>query len=156
MISAIANKELSVKYEFPLPLDRQLGYGLYSAFMAVSRTYKPWLDQIGLTYPQYLVMCALWEDDDRTIGGIAARLDLEPSTITPLVKRLELAGHVVRQRNPTDERQVKVKLTKEGRALRARTRSLADALYEKGGMSPAEVADLNARVTKLRDTFRAP
>jgi DNA-binding MarR family transcriptional regulator len=145
-----------VKYEFPLPLDRQLGYGLYSAFMAVSRVYKPWLDKIGLTYPQYLVMCVLWEDDDQTIGGIAARLDLDPSTITPLVKRLEQAGHVVRQRNPADERQVKVKLTKEGRALRAQTRSLADALYAKGGMNPAEVADLNKRVTKLRDAFRAP
>lgn len=144
-----------VKYEFPLPLDRQLGFGLYSAFMAVSRTYKPWLDQLGLTYPQYLVMCVLWEDDDQTIGAIATRLDLEPSTITPLVKRLEAAGHVVRQRNPADERQVKVTLTDQGRAVRAKTRSLAEALYKKSGMTPAQVADLNMRVTALRDTFRA-
>jgi len=145
-----------VKYEFPLPLDRQLGFGLYSAFMAVSRTYKPWLDKLGLTYPQYLVMCVLWEDDDQTIGGIAARLDLESSTMTPLVKRLEQAGHVVRQRNPSDERQVRVKLTTEGRALRAETRTLADALYAKAGMTEAEVADLNQRVTALREAFRAP
>jgi DNA-binding MarR family transcriptional regulator len=144
-----------VDYEFPLPLDRQLGFGLYSAFMAVSRTYKPWLDKLGLTYPQYLVLCVLWEDDDRTIGGIAARLDLEPSTITPLMKRLEQAGHVVRQRNPADERQVRVKLTAQGRALRAETRSLADTLYAKSGMTPEEVADLNGRVTALRDAFRA-
>ena len=142
-------------FEFPLPLDRQLGFGLYSAFMAVSRVYKPWLDQIALTYPQYLVMCVLWEDDDQTIGAIAARLDLEPSTITPLVKRLELAGQVVRQRNPADERQVKVTLTDKGRALRARTRSLAEALYKKSGMTPAEVADLNTRVKELRDAFKA-
>jgi MarR family transcriptional regulator, organic hydroperoxide resistance regulator len=141
-------------FEFPLPLDRQLGFGLYSAFMAVSRTYKPWLDKLGLTYPQYLVMCVLWEHDDQTIGGIASRLDLEPSTITPLVKRLEQAGRVVRQRNPADERQVHVKLTKEGRAIRAKTRSLAEALYSKSGMTPAEVADLNARVKGLRDAFR--
>jgi MarR family transcriptional regulator, organic hydroperoxide resistance regulator len=145
-----------VDYEFPLPLDRQLGYGLYSAFMAVSRTYKPWLDKLGLTYPQYLVMCVLWEGDDQTIGGIAARLDLEPSTITPLVKRLEQAGHVVRQRNPSDERQVKVLLTEQGRGVRAQTRSLADALYGKSGMTVQEVADLNRRVTTLRDAFRAP
>ena len=145
-----------MKYEFPLPLDRQLGFGLYSAFMAVSRTYKPWLDKLGLTYPQYLVMCVLWEDDDQTIGGIAARLDLESSTMTPLVKRLEQAGHVVRQRNPSDERQVRVKLTTEGRALRAETRTLADALYAKAGMTEAEVADLNQRVTALREAFRAP
>src|ERR1700743_947160 len=93
-------------FEFPLPLARQLGYGLYSAFMTVSRTYKPWLDQLGLTYPQYLVLSVLWEGDDQTITGIASRLDLEPSTITPLVKRLEQAGHVDRRRNPADERQV--------------------------------------------------
>lgn len=142
-------------YEFPLPLDRQLGFGLYSAFMAVSRTYKPWLDKLGLTYPQYLVMCVLWEDDEQTIGGIAARLDLEPSTITPLVKRLEQAKHVVRQRNPADERQVNVTLTKAGRAIRAKTRSLADALYGKSGMTPADIADLNTRVKALRDAFRA-
>ena len=142
-------------YVFPLPLDGQLGYGLYSAFIAVSRTYKPWLDQIGLTYPQYLVMSVLWEGDDQTIGGIAARLDLEPSTITPLVKRLEQAGRVVRQRNPADERQVKVRLTGEGRALRAQTRTLAEALYEKSGMTAEAVADLNTRVKALRDAFRA-
>ncbi|HET6942812.1 MAG TPA: MarR family transcriptional regulator [Sphingomicrobium sp.] len=143
-----------MKYEFPLPLDRQLGFGLYSAFMAVSRTYKPWLDQLGLTYPQYLVMCVLWEDDDQTIGGIASRLDLEPSTITPLVKRLEQAGHLSRKRNPSDERQVNVTLTAQGKAVRAKTRTLADALYNKSGMTPAEVADLNTRVKALREAFR--
>ncbi|WP_293367119.1 MarR family transcriptional regulator [Phenylobacterium sp.] len=141
-------------YEFPLPLDRQLGFGLYSAFMAVSRVYKPWLDQLGLTYPQYLVMCVLWEDDDQTIGGIAARLDLEPSTITPLMKRLEQAGHVVRKRNPSDERQVRVQLTDQGRAVRPQTRTLADALYDRSGMSVEAVADLNTRVKALRDAFR--
>lgn len=144
-----------MEYEFPLPLDRQLGFGLYSAFMAVSRTYKPWLDQLGLTYPQYLVMCVLWENDEQTIGSIASRLDLEPSTITPLVKRLEQAGHVVRRRNRQDERQVNVTLTKEGRAVRAKTKTLADALYGKSGMTPSQVADLNQRVTALRDAFRA-
>ncbi len=140
--------------EFPLPLDRQLGFGLYSAFLAVSRVYKPWLDKLGLTYPQYLVLCVLWEDDDQTIGGIAARLDLEPSTITPLMKRLESAGHVVRQRNPADERQVRVRLTHQGRALRAQTRTLGEALYAKAGMTVEEVADLNTRVKALRDSFR--
>jgi DNA-binding MarR family transcriptional regulator len=151
----VENKDASVDYEFPLPLDRQLGYGLYSAFMAVSRVYKPWLDKLGLTYPQYLVMCVLWEDDDQTIGGIAQRLDLEPSTITPLMKRLEQAGQVVRQRNPADERQVRVRLTDQGRAVRAQTRSLAEALYGKSGMTEAEVAGLNERVKALRDAFRA-
>jgi len=145
-----------VARRFPLPLDGQLGFALYGAFMAVSRTYKPWLDKLGLTYPQYLVLSVLWEDDDQTIGGIAARLDLEPSTITPLMKRLEQAGHVVRQRNPSDERQVRVRLTDQGRAVRAQTRTLAEALYDKSAMTVDEVADLNARVKALRDAFRAP
>lgn len=143
-----------MKFEFPLPLDRQLGFGLYSAFMAVSRTYKPWLDRIGLTYPQYLVMCVLWKNDDQTIGAIGARLDLEPSTITPLVKRLEQAGQVMRQRNPADERQVKVTLTEQGKTVRAQTRTLAEALYDRSGMTPAEIAELNDRVTALREAFR--
>src|ERR1700760_4437311 len=77
-----------VDFEFPLPLDRQLGFGLYSAFMAVSRVYKPWLDKLGLTYPQYLVMCVLWEDDDPTIGGGAGRPRLGPRTMHPPKKRL--------------------------------------------------------------------
>jgi DNA-binding MarR family transcriptional regulator len=101
------------------------------------------------------VLCVLWEDDDQTIGAIAARLDLEPSTITPLVKRLEQAGNVVRQRNPADERQVKVMLTDRGRAVRPQTRTLAEALYSKSGMTGEEVADLNRQVTALRDAFKA-
>lgn len=147
-----------LKFKFPLPLDGQLGYGLYSAFLAVGRTYKLWLDQIGLTYPQYLVLSVLWEGDDQTISAIAARLDLEPSTITPLVKRLEQAGYVVRKRNPDDERQVKVVLTEEGRAIRAKTRTLAEALYTKAGnagLTVEDLAELNRSVKALRDAFRA-
>lgn len=141
---------------FPLPLDGQLGFSLYGAFMAVGRAYKPWLDKLGLTYPQYLVLSVLWEADDQTIGGIATRLDLEPSTITPLVKRLEQAGHVERRRNPADERQVKVLLTEQGRAMRAQTKTLTRALDAKSGMAIDDLVDLNARIQALRDAFRAP
>jgi len=122
----------------------------------VSHTYKPWLDKLGLTYPQYLVLSALWEGDEQTISAIAAHLDLEPSTITPLVKRLEEAGHVVRRRNKEDERQVKVSLTEKGRAIRAETKTLADALYGKSKMTVDALADLNDRIKALRDDFRAP
>jgi DNA-binding MarR family transcriptional regulator len=145
---------LIVKRAYPLPLDSQLGFSLYGAFMAVGRAYKPWLDRLGLTYPQYLVLSVLWEGDDQTIGGIAARLDLEPSTITPLVKRLEQAGHVVRQRNPADERQVRVRLTDQGRAVRAETRTLAQALDNRSGMTARGLVDLNERIKALRDAFR--
>ncbi|HXQ15588.1 MAG TPA: MarR family transcriptional regulator [Caulobacteraceae bacterium] len=143
-----------MKRAYPLPLDSQLGFSLYGAFMAVGRAYRPWLDRLGLTYPQYLVLSVLWEGDDQTITGIASRLDLEPSTITPLVKRLEQAGHVVRQRNPADERQVKVKLTDQGRAVRAETKTLAQALDNKSGMTVDGLVDLNTRIKALRDAFR--
>jgi DNA-binding MarR family transcriptional regulator len=136
-------------------LDSQLGFALYGAFIAIGRAYKPWLDRLGLTYPQYLVLGVLWENDDQTITGIAARLDLEPSTITPLVKRLEAAGHVVRQRNPADERQVKVLLTDQGRAVREETKTLGAALDERSGMTAEALVDLNERVKTLRDAFRA-
>src|ERR1700740_2442397 len=146
---------MSVERMFPLPLDGQLGFSLYGAFIAVSRTYKPWLDRLGLTYPQYLVLSVLWEGDDQTITGIASRLDLEPSTITPLVKRLEQAGHVVRRRNPSDERQVRVLLTDQGRAVRAETRVLTQTLDDRSGMTVEALVDLNTKVKALRDAFRA-
>ncbi|MFI4974347.1 MAG: MarR family winged helix-turn-helix transcriptional regulator [Caulobacterales bacterium] len=143
-----------MKRDYPLPLDSQLGFSLYGAFIAVGRSYKPWLDRLGLTYPQYLVLSVLWEGDDQTITGIASRLDLEPSTITPLVKRLEQAGHVVRRRNPSDERQVRVLLTDQGRAVRAETKTLAEALDNKSGITVDALVDLNTRIKALRDAFR--
>lgn len=90
----------------PLPLDAQLCFSLYTATIAINRAYKPVLDRLGITYPQFLVLQALREHPDRTIGQIAERLSLESSTITPLVKRLEAAGLVSRTRDPKDERQV--------------------------------------------------
>lgn len=143
-----------MKRGFPLPLDAQLCFSLYGALMSVGRTYKPWLDRLGITYPQYLVLSVLWEDDGQTVTAIASRLDLEPSTITPLVKRLESAGHVVRRRNPEDERQVKVLLTDQGRALRSETRFLTDELFAKSGMTVDALMDLNTRIKALRDAFK--
>lgn len=136
-----------------LLLDAQLCFSLYGASMAVSRTYKPMLDDLGLTYPQYLVLSALWENDDQTVGAIATRLALEPSTITPLVKRLEAAGLLTRQRNPADERQVNVRLTPAGEDLHAKTGCLTAALLEKSGMKPADLIELNARVQALRNAL---
>ncbi|MFK3889326.1 MarR family winged helix-turn-helix transcriptional regulator [Sphingomonas sp. NPDC079357] len=132
------------------PLDEQLCFSLYSASMAVGRAYKPLLDAIGITYPQYLVLHALWEEDARTIGAIAERLALESSTVTPLVKRLEAAGHVARQRNPDDERQVRVLLTDSGRALRQRCGCLAEELVARSGLSLDQLAHLNRQVAGLR------
>lgn len=136
-----------------LPLDDQLCFALYSASMAVSRAYKPMLDDLGLTYPQYLVLHALWEQDGRTIGAIADRLALESSTITPLVKRLEAAGFVVRERSVEDERRVLVRLTTKGRDMRKACGCLGEALVARAGMTPASLATLNRDVQRLRDAL---
>lgn len=132
-----------------LPLDQQLCFSLYGASMAISRLYKPMLDAIGITYPQYLVLHALWEEDGRTVGEIAQRLALESSTVTPLVKRLEAAGFVTRERNPADERQVQVRLTGPGSDLREECGCLGEALLARSGLEVAQLVTLQEQVQKL-------
>lgn len=135
----------------PLPLDQQLCFSLYAATIAINRTYKPVLDRLGITYPQFLVLQSLNEvEDGRSIGSIAERLALEPSTITPLAKRLEAAGLVTRIRNPADERQMQVRLTERGRACWAETGCLAAMVVDRSGMTAERLAALNAEVTALR------
>ena len=134
-------------------LDSQLCFSLYATSMAVNRTYKPLLDQIGITYPQYLVLLALWEGDGRTVGAIAARLGLEPSTVTPLMKRLETAELVTRTRNPDDERQVQVRLTARGAALREECGCLAEAVIKRSGMAAKRLTALNKDIRALRDAL---
>ena len=136
-----------------LPLDSQLCFSLYAASMAVNRTYKPMLDELGLTYPQYLVLSTLWEQDGLAVSAIADRLALEPSTITPLVKRMESAGFLTRKRNPKDERQVIVSLTIKGRSLNEKTACLTHALLERSGLTPEKLTALNGQVRKLRDAL---
>ncbi|NDW05135.1 MarR family winged helix-turn-helix transcriptional regulator [Jiella pacifica] len=138
-----------------LHLDQHLCFALYGASMAIGRLYKPVLDEAGITYPQYLVLSTLWEQDGLTIGAIAGRLALESSTITPLVKRLEASGLLVRRRNAEDERQVLVTLTEEGRAIRAVTARIGERLLAASRMSPERLAALNAEVRALRDAVAA-
>ena len=136
-----------------LPLDDQLCFSLYAASMAVNRVYKPLLDGLGITYPQYFVMHALWEADGLTVGTIAERLALESSTVTPLLKRLENAGFLTRARNPADERQVHVRLTAKGRKLREQCGCLAEAVLAQTGASAGELAELNRQVQLLREAL---
>ena len=103
-----------------LLLDNQLCFALYSASLAMTKLYKPWLDELGLTYPQYLVMLVLWERDGLAVGELGERLRLDSGTLTPLLKRLEAAGLVSRLRATHDERRVHITLTPAGRKLRAR------------------------------------
>jgi MarR family transcriptional regulator, organic hydroperoxide resistance regulator len=137
----------------PLPLDNQVCFTLYATSMAINRTYKPMLDAMGITYPQYLILNVLGEKDGMTIGAIASRLSLESSTVTPPVKRLEQAGLITRQRSQVDERQVQVRLTNPGRDLLVRSNCLGETLIERSGMTPEQVDALNRQVRALRDAL---
>lgn len=133
-----------------VPLDNQLCFSLYAASIAINRTYKPMLDEMGITYPQYLVLSALGEQDGLTVGGIADRLSLESSTITPPVKRMEEAGLLERRRSKVDERQVHVWLTEAGRNLLARSNCLGEALVERSGMTMEQFTAFNHQARALR------
>ncbi len=134
-------------------LDNQLCFALYAAGIAINRTYKPLLDAMGITYPQYLVLSVLGEGDGMTIGAIADRLALESSQVTPPVKRLEQAGLVERRRSKLDERQVHVWLTDAGRALLVQSNCLGETLLERSGMTPKQLEVLTRQVRALRDAL---
>lgn len=136
-----------------LKLGDFICFSLYSASHAFTRVYKPLLDRIGLTYPQYLVMVLLWEQDGQTVGRIGEQLFLESSTLTPLLKRLEAAGHVTRERNPADERQVLIRLTESGRALKDQTAGFFNQLTDAIGMSTEDVVRLRDNIQALRDNL---
>jgi len=136
-----------------LPLESQLCFSLYATTIAINRAYKPLLDSLGITYPQYLVLNTLWEEDARTITAIADRLALEPSMITPLVKRLEAAGFVGRLRNPADERRVQVRLTAKGKKMRDKSKCLTAILLERSGMTADQLVALNDKIQSLRDAL---
>ncbi len=112
-----------------LRLDNQLCFALYGAANRMTRLYRPMLDPFGLTYPQYLAMLVLWEASPRTVGALGEALDLDSSTLTPLLKRLEVGGLVSRDRDPEDERRVIVTLTDKGRALRDQAVSIPEKLF---------------------------
>jgi DNA-binding MarR family transcriptional regulator len=151
-----ADERNAMTYETPAQIGQlkdQLCFSVYSTAIAINRLYKPMLDPLELTYPQYLVLGALWEEDGQGIGAIGDRLALEPSTITPLVKRLESAGFVTRNRNTTDERQVHVRLTPKGREVRDKTHCLKNAMLQRSGMSPEEIIRLNQEVQRLLEAL---
>lgn len=137
-----------------LPLDGQLCFSIYSTSLAIQRVYKPMLDGLGVTYTQYLVLSALWEKDGLTIGAIGERLSLEPSTITPAVKRLEAAGFLSRRRSTVDERLVEVHMTQQGRELQPKTGCLTDALLRNSGFEIPQMIELNRTVQMLRQGMR--
>ncbi|MGZ4506653.1 MAG: MarR family winged helix-turn-helix transcriptional regulator [Blastococcus sp.] len=132
-------------------LDDQLCFALYAASRAVTARYRPMLDEVGLTYPQYLVMMLLWEADHQTVGQLGARLALDSGTLSPLLKRLTSAGLVTRHRRVEDERSVSIALTDEGRALRDRCFALSEMMIEAIGFDTDEFADLKAKLRLLTE-----
>lgn len=133
-----------------LSLDRQLCFALYAASLAMTKVYKPLLEPLGLTYPQYLVMLVLWEADGASVSQLGERLALDSGTLTPLLKRLQSAGLVGRQRDDSDERRVLVHLTPQGRALRSRAAAVPAQLLQASACSVAELADLTRQLHGLR------
>ena len=133
-----------------LQLDHQLCFALYSSSLAMTKLYKPLLEPLGLTYPQYLAMLVLWEADGLTVSQLGERLMLDSGTLTPLLKRLEAAGLVQRLRDSADERRVLLQLTAEGRALKRRAAAVPAAVACASGCALDELAALTARLKALR------
>lgn len=133
----------------PLLLDRQVCFPLYAATNLLNRLYGPILAELGLTYPQYLVMLVLWEQHPQTVGALGARLHLDSGTLTPLLKRMEASGLVTRARDPSDERRVMVGLTDNGKALRARALHVPETIAQ--GRTPEGIAELRESVRNLVD-----
>lgn len=138
-----------------LRLDRQLCFALYAASGLVTRAYRPLLEPLGLTYPQYLAMLVLWERAPRTVGDLGEALDLDSGTLTPLLKRLETAGLVSRTRDPADERRVLVALTDAGLALRERAAAIPQAMACALPLPPEELSDLRATLQDFARKLRA-
>lgn len=135
----------------PLALDQQLCFALYSASHAFTRVYKPLLDALDLTYPQYLVMLVLWQQDGQTVKAIGAHLHLDSGTLTPLLKRLEAAGLIRRDRDPADERQVRIALTAEGWALKAKADAVPGAIFCALGGDAEDLPGLRDAINRVRD-----
>lgn len=138
-----------------LRLDNQICFAVYSAAHAFNKVYKPLLDRLGLTYPQYLVMLSLWERDGVPLKDIGERLFLDSGTLTPLLKRLETAGLLKRTRSTEDERQVLIALTAQGQALKEKARSVPQSILEATDCSVGQLVALKSEIVALRDRLNA-
>jgi DNA-binding MarR family transcriptional regulator len=150
MPTAPKRRRAAARQDGWLLLDHQLCFALYAASLAMTKLYKPLLDPLGLTYPQYLVMLVLWQADGLTVSQIGERLALDSGTLTPLLKRLESSGLVQRLRDTTDERRVLLQLTPNGRTLKARAVRVPQTIAAASGCELNELSSLTARLQALR------
>lgn len=138
-----------------LKLDDQLCFSVYAASHAFNRFYKKLLGPLGLTYPQYLVLLTLWEQDGLPLGAIGERLGLDSGTLTPLLRRMEESGLVTRMRDADDERQVRISLTAKGKRLEAKAQSFPASIGAAASCSSAELQALRNLLSTLRDDLDA-
>lgn len=138
-----------------LHLDQQLCFALYSASLAMTKAYRPLLAELGLTYPQYLVMLALWQHGPQGVTELADRLCLDSGTLTPLTKRMEAQGLIQRQRSNVDERQVEISLTTAGKKLKSRAEPLPLCMMQLSGCQPPQLETLTRELNALRDQLVA-
>jgi MarR family transcriptional regulator, organic hydroperoxide resistance regulator len=141
--------------DWPLRLDNQICFAVYSTAHAFNRVYKPLLARLGLTYPQYLVMLVLWERDGVPVKDIGERLHLDSGTLTPLLKRLEAAELIKRTRNTEDERQVLIALAPQGQALREKARAVPQSILAASACSLSELSAMKNEIVALRDRLNA-
>ena len=137
-------------------LDNQLCFALYSASLAMTKLYKPLLEALDLTYPQYLVMLVLWERDGLSVSALGERLSLDSGTLTPLLKRMEAAGWLVRQRSSEDERRVHVCLSPNGQQLQTQAAHIPGCVAAQSGVPLGELMALTQQLQQLRQTMSAP
>jgi DNA-binding MarR family transcriptional regulator len=140
----------------PLALEEQVCFALAVAARSVVALYRPVLEPMGLTHPQYLVMLALWEQAPVSVRDLATMLQLDPATLSPLLKRLETAGLLRRERNPDDERALAVELTREGKALRRRALKVPPTIVERLGMDLGELQELQRRLSQVIEAATRP
>lgn len=138
-----------------LRLDSQLCFALHSTSLAMTKVYRKLLAPLDLTYSQYLVMLVLWESDELTVSAIGERLFLDSATLTPLLKRLEAAGLVTRERAPEDERQVVIRLTRAGKALQAKAAQVPHEVFCAAGLAKAQLGPLKQQLDALRSHLQA-
>lgn len=132
-----------------LKLDNQLCFSLYAASRAISRMYRPLLDELGITYPQYLVLLVLWERSQSTVKELSETLDLDSGTLTPMLKRMEAAGLIARQRSPEDERIVNVRITEAGLALQEKAVCIPQTLFASSGLPLDQLIAMNGQLKQL-------
>ena len=149
------NLKIASKADTMLLLDNQLCFALYSTSLAMTRVYKPLLDDIGLTYPQYLAMLVLWEEDGLMVSALGERLYLDSGTLTPLLKRLESSGLIARIRAVEDERRVHITLTAAGRKLKAKAAKIPGCILSASQCSVSELNSLTQQVQSLRGRLLA-